>query len=141
MPDSNVRIKKVSAYPIPITMKSATETLAGKIVKITDVGFLAEFHAPTLKPGEKFECAFELPVLHAAISEPVVLVKLYTQWAAGTQTAPSPSPAPAAKEAAPPPNSQASSHVLHLCELHFLSLSITNRAQIVAFVNQLARKK
>ncbi len=140
MPDSNVRIKKVNAYPIPITMKSATETHTGKIVKITDVGFLAEFHAPTLKPGEKFECAFELPVLHAAISEYVVLVKLYTQWAPGTHGGP-PAAAPVTKEPPAPAGSQASSHVLHLCELHFLSLSITNRAQIVAFVNQLAKKR
>ncbi len=141
---NEVRIKKVKAYPFPVTFKIGAETLQGHVVKLTQTGFLAEVPQTTnLKTGEKFDCAFELPVMAKAVSEACVLVKIYTAWAGGlpgmgtdkaealVANAVSASGAPAVSAA----------KTVSLLEVHFQQPSPTTKQHVTAFLNQIGRSK
>lgn len=133
MSQHSVQIKKVKAYPIAVQFKTATAVLPGQIVKLTQNGFLAEVGATSLQPGEKFECTFELPVMHHLVTEPVVMIKFYTQWAGKSQT---PNPATSAPHA----EVGATGHgVLHLIEAHFTSLGETNHLKITSFLQTIQK--
>ena len=78
-------VVKVKAYPITakLTIGESPEGFAGQILKLTARGFLVEAIVPAMKTGEKFGIAFELPVLHEAVADQCVVVKMYTS--PGTQ--------------------------------------------------------
>lgn len=81
---SNVKIKKVKAYPIPakMTVGTSPETVSGQVLKLNQRGFLIEANVPAWKTGDKFSITFELPVLHKVLNEACVVVKLYTSTGA-----------------------------------------------------------
>jgi hypothetical protein len=142
-----VRIKKVSAYPFAVQIKLETSASVGQIVKLTQSGFLAEISISTLQPGEKFECTFELPVSHAVITEPCVLIKLYNQWGAGGKTSATVTEAQA--PAQPPPvvsagvstPAAAGLSIQRLAEVHFVNLKQDNWKKITTFLSSLNKGK
>ena len=144
---AEVRIKKVSAYPFPVQIKFETSASTGQIVKLTQSGFLAEISLNAVQPGEKFECTFELPVSHALIVEPCVLIKLYNQWgpgakpAAGTAPTPPPSAAPVTPSAGVATPASAGLTIQRLAEVHFQDLKQENWKKITAFLNSLNKGK
>ena len=118
-------------------------TMNGQIVRLTLQGFLAEVAPSNLQPGDRFDVSFTIPVLNASISEPVVMIKLYSQW--GEQNrASSPTVTNAEKDpqGSTPvgPNLTSGSPkaegrpVVHLIEVHFQSLGLTARSAITQFV-------
>jgi hypothetical protein len=144
MSQQPVKIKKVKAFPIAGQLKTSAAAFPIQVVKLTQLGFLAEITASMLQPGEKFESIFELPVLHRPINEQVVLIKLYNQWG-GNLAAMSPA-ATGSTAPAPPANSEttnsgvsSSPAVLRLIEVHFVALSESGRGNIVNFLNTLRK--
>lgn len=137
MADKN-NVKKVKAYPFPVNFQIGTLAVPGQIVKLTLQGFLAEVGLGSLKPGDRFECSFELPVLHHFISSPGVMMKLYNQWSGSSEAAVGVSNEP--KPPAPGEGSTSGPNVLHLIEFHFQNLSAENRGKIQAFLSALSGK-
>lgn len=143
---SDPRVKKVSAYPIPVAIKTAAATLNGQIVRLTLQGFLAEIAPSNLQPGDRFEVSFSIPVINTAVTEPGVMIKLYSQWGAQKNDQKGSSSEPAAPEKdqpAPAPNapnltlgspSAEGRPVVHLIEVHFQSLGLNARAAVSQFV-------
>jgi hypothetical protein len=75
---SKTKVVKVKAFPFAAKMTVGANVAEAQILKLTASGFLMEAQMPGLKTGEKFQIAFELPVVQKAISEMCVVVKLYT---------------------------------------------------------------
>jgi len=82
--DSNVKVVKVSPYPISVTFGTPPTTFRGKILKLTLKGFLAEVENPQLTVHEKTEANFTLPVLGEDLKEPVLVVKTYDRMTGKT---------------------------------------------------------
>jgi hypothetical protein len=102
---SEVVVKKVKAYPIAASLKTEASALPAQIMKLTSQGLLAEVGANALKPGEKLECSFEIPVIHRAMTQSVVIVKMYSRTGGS------------------------------LIELHFLKLSAHDQKSIANFLH------
>ena len=141
MAGGKVQVKKVKAFPFPATIKLGTTNLPGQVVKLTVQGFLVEFTLKTIKPGDKFEVYFELPVSKHSVNEPCVVVKLYNQWAVGSAPEQSAEgagkePKVAAQTSAP---TVAPAKVAQLVECHFINLNSSSRERIQSFLNQLGR--
>jgi hypothetical protein len=139
-----VQVKKVKAFPFPASVKIGTSALPGQIVKLTVQGFLVEFNLKTIKPGDKIEVAFELPVLKHSINEACVVVKLYNQWAVGSGPAEGAAPESAApkdaKVAAQTPGAPVTpAKVVQLVECHFTNLNNSSRERIQSFLNAVGR--
>ena len=133
------KAKKIRPFPIAVKFQLGTTEVVGQIMKLTLQGFLAEVGVSTLKPGERFDCAFELPVLHYQVAAPGVMVKLYNQWggkpdapAAGTSTN-------APLTLLPTVGDDSLAKVVHLIEYHFTNLSSQNRTKIQIFLNAIQK--
>ena len=72
---SEVRVKKVSAYPIPVQLGAQP----GQIVKLAPTGFLVETSLP-LVVSQQYQSQFSLPVLHSQIQFTGVVVKTYHRF-------------------------------------------------------------
>lgn len=129
-------VKKVKAYPIPVSFQIGTTPVTGNIVKLTQQGFLAEVGLATLQPGEKFDCKFELPVLHRIVTSGGVMVKLYNHWAGKSTEAGAESGGPTP---APSPGTTANPKVMRLIEYHFQNLSSENKSSIQMFLKALGK--
>lgn len=127
MADPKAQVKKVKAYPIAATLKSAGGAFPAQVVKLTPQGFLAEITASNLQPGEHFEVTFELPVVHQVVTELCVMVKLYNQWAGSAATQ-----AQAAAAGAP-----IQPGILRLCEMHFQNFSDQGKGHVLSFLRAL----
>ena len=132
------KVKRVSAYPFPVQLKTATATIAGQIQKVTLEGFLAEIPSTSLQPGDRLDISFELPVHRVSVVQTGVTVKLYSQW--GAQKA-----APGAAPPTPQPESASSNltlgsptaegrAVVQLVEIHFQPLTDAGRSAISQFM-------
>jgi hypothetical protein len=73
-----VKVKKVSPYPIAATL-SGSETLAGRIAKLTSVGILCETEKP-LQVGQQFTVVFTLPVVGRTVQAMGVVIKTYARY-------------------------------------------------------------
>jgi hypothetical protein len=131
MSQQNIKVKKVKAFPIAGQLKTASSLISMQVMKLTPLGFLAEISENTLQPGEKFDCTFDIPVMHRTINEPVVMIKLYNQWGGSLTDAP---PASAGASTA------TGTSVLRLIEVHFVALSSAGKANIVAFLTSLQKQ-
>jgi hypothetical protein len=107
-----VKIKKVNPYPIKAALAGAAGTIAGKIVKLTQVGFLVETEK-ALSPGQQFTIQFELPVMVTPIAAVGVVVKVYSRYGGVP--------------------GQSKSHALN--EIHFKSLSDDQSQRIYHFLS------
>lgn len=72
---SDVRIKKVSPYPIDVDLGGSS----GKILKLAATGFLVETVLP-LKVNTVYTSLFNLPVVNWQISFSGVVVKTYDRF-------------------------------------------------------------
>lgn len=127
--EENVIVKKVKAYPIAAKISVDATSAEGRIVKLTEQGFLIEVQLPNCKPGDKAKIDFELPVLHHVIQETCILIKLYNQFIE-RQSPESLNQAAKASTAGGP------ARYYQLAEFHFMSLSSANRTKILSFVRQ-----
>jgi hypothetical protein len=106
---SDVVVKKVPAYPIAAQLKMNTAVGKAGLVKLTQLGFLAEVDITNLIPGDKCDIEFTIPVLGHHIAEPIVVIKQYTRM-------------------------NDSKTMAHLIEAHFTNLSSTSKAKIKDFM-------
>lgn len=143
MTGGRVQVKKIKAYPLPASVKIGTAAMPAQIVKLTVQGFLMEFSLQSIRPGDKIDIWFEVPVLKHSINEPCVVVKLYNQWAvdkAADGAAGAGEPPKDAKAATQTPPAQvAPAKVLQLVECHFVSPQNTTRERIQSFLNAIGR--
>src|SRR3954471_9327826 len=72
------KIKKVSPYPIAATL-TGTESMTGRIAKLTNVGILCETERP-LQVGQQFTIAFTLPVVGRTVQAMGVVIKTYARY-------------------------------------------------------------
>lgn len=72
------KIKKVSPYPIAATL-TGTDTVVGKIAKLTNIGILCETEKP-LQLGQQFTVAFTLPVIGRTVQAIGVVIKTYARY-------------------------------------------------------------
>ena len=119
-----VKIKKVHPFPIPCQIKLAAGNVNGQVLKLTGVGVLIELNVATIKPGERFECSFEIPVLKLGVSEAMVVVKLYNQLSGGHAKA-----------------EAAETGVVRMVEAHFQTLSVQSRESINAFISAIGKSR
>lgn len=151
MADKQVKVKKVKAYPIPTQIKGVpgNESFAtvGQIHKLALTGFLCEVPPLSHQPGDKFVVAFELPAVHLQVTETIVMVKLYNQWAGmkaapgGSETAAAPGASQSqgqGQNAAPAPGASSSS-VQQLAEYHFVNLSLAGKESILKFLKLMSK--
>ncbi|MEK7358563.1 MAG: hypothetical protein AAB250_19110 [Bdellovibrionota bacterium] len=140
MAGGKVQVKKIKAFPFPATIKIGTGNLPGQIVKLTVQGFLVEFNLKTIKPGDKFDIWFEIPVMKHSVSEACVVVKLYNQWALpGAPDASNPGGEPKVAAQSPAP-AVVPAKVAQLVECHFISIDSRNRERITSFMNAIGRR-
>ena len=102
-------VKKVKAYPISAVLKGKTTQMSASIMKLAEVGFLAELSSGVVTVGDKFDFTFELPVMHKVITGEGVVVKVYNQFSGGTGS-------------------------LVTAEIHYRTLSTKHREQISVFM-------
>jgi hypothetical protein len=76
MKQAPVNIKKISPYPISAALNGRYGTTPGRIVKITNVGFLIETLA-SVSVGDQFTVSFVIPVHEKKIETAVVVIKTY----------------------------------------------------------------
>jgi hypothetical protein len=133
----DLKVKKVKAYPFPVKLTHGAEVITGQLVKLTQIGFLAEVPLGGLKSGDKCECEFTTPVLNQIVLLPCIVVKLYTQRTTGTNPAIQIPPADGKPETAADKNAPAgtSPKTIMLIEFHFGATTAQAREAIVAFIN------
>ena len=78
MPDKP-NVKKVSAFPFPITITLGALVLTGQVVKMTGLGLMAEVTSGLVAAGDKVEMSFVFPVVKEPIACSGVVVKLLQQ--------------------------------------------------------------
>ena len=133
------KAKKVSAYPFPVQLKTATAVIPGQIQKVTLEGFLAEIPSTSLQPGDRLDISFELPVHRKSVVQTGVTVKLYSQWGAQkTAAAAVATPAPQAESTSSnltfgSPTAEGRA-VVQLVEIHFQPLTDAGRSAISQFM-------
>ncbi len=113
-------------------------------MKLTPAGFLFEITFGGLKTGEKFDCEFDLPVLHKIVTEPCVVVKLYTQWAgqsAGSTPNDKPNDKPVSPTAAVQTSNVLPAKTTTLVEAHFISPSPATREHVAEFLSAVQKAK
>lgn len=132
---TEVKVKKVNAYPISAALTTLMGPAQANILKLTLVGFIAEIKTPYLKVGEKLEVSFEIPVTHKQIKQQCVVIKLYNQWRppedAKTPQEGANTPAPVDVPGHKPGTVQ------HLAEIHFKPLTQDARRAINDFLKKI----
>ncbi len=126
-PNIKVVVKKVPAFPITAQLKIDGLVVNAKILRLNTRGLLAEIGAGNLKMGDKCDVAFEIPVLHLAMNERVVVIKQYNQWQGGGSAV---TPAKADQPSMPV-------SVGHLIEAHFVEVSVKGYEKIASFLTKL----
>ncbi len=117
VPVKKVQVKKVQAYPIAASLALANGPAQGKILKLTQMGFLIELATPFLQAGDKLEVTFETPVLHKTVKETCVVIKLYNKHTGSKEGG-----------------------VQHIAEIHFKPLTPVGKTAITSFLNLLASR-
>ena len=113
--------RKVQPYPFDVALKSDSgEALSGQILKLAGNGFMADLKSgPSVKPGDRFEFAFTLPAIGAAVSGRARLIKVYNQLARAGEP---PAPAPAGAS------------LSRVAEFHFQDLAADSAKHVHAFL-------
>jgi hypothetical protein len=108
------QIKKVKPFPFTAQFTSGEMAFTGQILKMSQVGFLAEVASASVRVGEKVDVQFKLPVLHHEISTTGLIIKIYNQLTGGIG-------ASGAKN-------------IVVTEVHFKAMSETSKAHITEFL-------
>jgi len=118
--NSEVKVKKVKAYPIVANLKLANgKEFQVKIIKLENVGFYIETEELVLTAGVRGQIHFQRPVQKVIISANVVLVKSIDSYAKG---------------------GQGKSEVVRLLEFHFLNLTDEINKKITEFKKAIGQK-
>lgn len=144
---SEVRVKKVKAYPIPARIVSNLGPSNAEILKLNYVGCMAEIGESKIQTGDKLEISFELPVVHLHVKEQGVVVKLYNQFAplpnvktdVATVGRPEKSAGTDPKASSSDRASDGLTYVMHLAEIHFKPLSADGKKRISQFLKALSQ--
>lgn len=115
MSKQDVKVKKVSPYPIEAELVGTTENRKGLIVKLTPNGFLIEVDSVSVRLGLEFKVKFTIPLTDRHIEELVKVVKVYDRQR-------------------PPVEGEAKPQVYRLAEMHFLAISLAERKWIREFM-------
>lgn len=83
MPEvSKIEIKKVKAFPFPVTLKIAsTHVLNGQVVKMSKSGLMVETTSALISVGDKVDIEFMLPVVKDVIVCTGLVIKMFNQVA------------------------------------------------------------
>lgn len=76
---SRTEVKKVKAFPFPVTVKVTTHVVSGQVVKMSQTGIMVETTSALLSVGDTIEAEFVLPVMKDAIHCTGLVVKLFNQ--------------------------------------------------------------
>lgn len=84
-----VKVVKVSPYPIPCSLKKgdSPELIKGEIARLELIGFVLKTTSKYFKTGDRYTCEFVIPVIHQKIVEEVRVIKTY-EAATGTADRP-----------------------------------------------------
>lgn len=118
MKQAQVKVKKVSAYPIDADLVGKAESQKGRIVKLTNIGLLIETQK-ALQLGEHLSIRFVLPVHEKNIDGEVVVIKTYIRHGGE--------------------GGQSGSH--HLNELHFRAMSDGQKLDVHRFLASIKTKQ
>ncbi len=80
MNSENIIKKKVKPYPIECVLTGKAQPVNGKIVKLTEVGFLVNVGREFFRTLEVFTVDFLLPVSKDAISSQVKVITTYDNY-------------------------------------------------------------
>ncbi len=116
------RVKKVSAFPFEVDFKAPNLAAKGQIVKLSSQGFMMEMTDKHLRPGDRLEFSFSLPVLGHVIASAGTVIKIYSQFAGALTVA-------------------GADGSLSLIEIHFKSLTIDQKNFIYDFLKRLQTAK
>jgi len=75
---SAAKVKKVSPYPITVTL-TGKDAIQGQIAKLTTVGFLVETER-ALGLGQNLGVKFVIPVINKAVEVVGVVIKTYARY-------------------------------------------------------------
>lgn len=75
MGEPKLKVKKVTPYPIDVTITTTTGPVPGKILHLEVKGFIADIGAKIMKVGDLYQAQFEIPVLKAVIAHTVRVIK------------------------------------------------------------------
>lgn len=125
-----VRVKKVSAFPFAIEFKTQTVSVHAQVVKLSTQGFMMETTLSHLRPGDRIEFSFTLPVLNHMILSQGVVIKIYSQIVSGVPNAATANRPPAS------PNTDGGAHQ-NLVEIHFKNLSVEQKNYLYDFLKRL----
>ena len=114
--------KKVSAFPFTAVLKGEASSLQVQVVKLSTQGFMMETTSNHLRPGEKIEFGFKLPVLHHEIYAQGVVIKIYSQFTGATKN-------------------QESGLPCNLIEIHFKNLTVDQKNHLYDFLKRLQTAK
>lgn len=147
-----VVVKKVRAFPIKGQIKGADGVaLPISILKLAEVGFLAELQPTAMQPGDRFEVSFEIPVEHWTVNSSIKVVKLYHHWGdlsgsteqvgAAAKSASVKSDVKGAPGIAPHSSAEMPAGALtrHLVEFHFVTLASNLQIKIRSFLHAISK--
>lgn len=119
--DQSPIVKKVSPYPIDLTVTQEGKVLTFKILKLTERGFIADTSGTILKVASTIhECSFVLPTTELSLTGSLRVIKNYDRPIMGedkTRT------------------------IQRLTEFHFLKLSDEQRNEIRTFLVRIKQVK
>lgn len=117
---SPVKIKKVSPYPITVTVQISGRPLIMQILKLTTKGFIADLAKNVVKVGDEGTMALELPVMKDAIAGTIKVMRTYDKFQPGEDPK--------------------GFGVARLAELHFLTFTAGSKETILRFINAIGQE-
>lgn len=105
MSKTDVKIKKINAFPFPLVITVGATVIKGQVVKMSELGIMAEVESGLFTAGEKVDIQFELPVIHFKVASQGVVIKFMNAY-----------------------------NGVRLAEIHFKNLNEGHRAQILNYL-------
>lgn len=84
---AKTEVKKIKAFPFPITIKVGTHTVSAQVVKLNHTGLMVETTSGLLGVGDKVDMEFTFPVQKQVVICSGVAIKFYNQVGAGIRIA------------------------------------------------------
>lgn len=114
--------KKVSAFPIPAEIVADATPLKAQVVKLSTQGFMMETTENHIRPGDKIDFSFQLPVLNHWIQSQGVVIKIYSQFSGASKN-------------------EATGESYNLIEIHFKNLTVDQKNHLYDFLKRLQMSK
>jgi hypothetical protein len=114
--------KKVSAFPFPTEIIAHGAPEQAQVVKLSTQGFMMETTSSHMRPGDKIDFTFKMPVLNHLIQSQGVVIKIYSQFSGASKD-------------------QQTGESNNLIEVHFKNLSVDQKNHIYDFLKRLQMSK